>query len=70
MRAVKTSRPGMPAYGAPESPRPVRLAWSRVIVRMLLVTLPALLVGSFVGTIIVTVLGVQVCSAISQRSVD
>jgi hypothetical protein len=50
----------MPAYGAPGTVKPERLPWPRVIVRMVLIILPGLLVGSFVGAIIVGALGVGV----------
>jgi hypothetical protein len=50
----------MPTYGAPASVQPERLPWPRVIVRMVLIILPGLLVGSFAGAIIVGALGVSV----------
>ena len=50
----------MPAYGAPVSVQPERLPWPRVIVRMVLIILPGLLVGSFAGAIVVGALGVSV----------
>lgn len=50
----------MPTYGVPEPIRPERLPWPRVVVRMILIILPGLLVGSFIGSIMVPALGVQV----------
>lgn len=50
----------MPGYGVPAPERPERLPWPRVIVRMILVVLPGLLVGSFAGGVVVAALGAQV----------
>lgn len=41
----------MPAYGAPAATPPDRMPWPRVFVRMLLVVLPAQLIGNFAASI-------------------
>ena len=61
MVAVSPSQPRMPAYGASHgTAQPERLPWPRVIVRMVLIILPGLLIGSFAGATIVGALGVGV----------
>ena len=61
MVAVSPSQPRMPAYGASRGTvQTERLPWPRVIVRMVLIILPGLLVGSFVGATLVGTLGVGV----------
>jgi hypothetical protein len=58
---VSPAQPRMPAYGGSRgTAQPERLPWPRVIVRMILIILPGLLVGSFAGAIIVGALGVGV----------
>jgi hypothetical protein len=58
--AVSPSPQRIPAYGAPGTAQPERLPWARVVVRMVLIILPGLLVGSFVGATLVGTLGVGV----------
>ena len=50
----------MPAYGDRPPADAETMPWSRVLVRMVLVVLPSLLIGSFIGGIMVGVLGAQV----------
>ena len=50
----------MPAYGDRAPADAETMPWSRVLVRMVLVVLPSLLIGSFIGGIMIGVLGAQV----------
>jgi hypothetical protein len=54
---VSSSR--TPVYGEPAPDGTERMPWPRVIARMILVILPGLLIGSFAGGVVVTVVGVQ-----------
>jgi len=57
---MSSTPPGMPAYGDRPPADAETMPWSRVLVRMVLVVLPSLLIGSFIGGIMVGVLGAQV----------
>ncbi|HEU5486510.1 MAG TPA: hypothetical protein VFU98_16485 [Microlunatus sp.] len=57
---MSSTPPRMPAYGDRPTTATESMPLSRVIVRMVLVVLPSLLIGSFIGGILVSVLGVQV----------
>lgn len=57
---MSSTPPRMPAYGDRAPADAETMPWSRVLVRMVLVVLPSLLIGSFIGGIMVGVLGAQV----------
>jgi hypothetical protein len=46
-----------PAYGVPSRARPDRLGWPRVLARMLLVVLPAQVVGALVAVLVLELSG-------------
>ena len=46
-----------PAYGVPSPARPDRLGWPRVLARMLLVVLPAQVVGALVAVLVLELSG-------------
>jgi hypothetical protein len=57
---MSSTPPRMPAYGDRAPDDVETMPWSRVLVRMVLVVLPSLLIGSFIGGIMVGALGAQV----------
>jgi hypothetical protein len=57
---MSSTPPRMPAYGDRAPAGAEAMPWSRVLVRMVLVVLPSLLIGSFIGGIMIGVLGAQV----------